>query len=109
MYERIAKLVERLYEKTEAKTLLWEKNAHGNFETSFPNYTVELSYNDGDVILAIYNDEGDIVESILSNTFLQSMDLIDCERKMRELYRMARRTALGSDEAVERLISALEE
>lgn len=108
MHERIAKLVERLYEKTGAKTLLWEKNAHGNFEASFPNYTVELSYNGGDVILAIYNDEGEKLESVLSSAFLQHIDLIDYERKMHELYHMARRMALGSDEAIERLISALE-
>jgi hypothetical protein len=107
MHERIATLVERLHERTKAKKLAWERNAKGNFEKSFPDYTVELSEDrDWNIWLHIYNDEGDIIETISDEMLRQGRLQGD---KLAELYTMARRIALGSDQAIENLISALED
>jgi hypothetical protein len=107
MHERIVTLVERMHERTKARRLSWDKNPKGNFETSFPNYTVELSEDsDWNIWLYIYNDEGEVIDTVSDEMLRQSTPR---GAKLAELYTMARRTALGSDEAIENLISALED
>jgi hypothetical protein len=109
MHERIAKLIERLHEKTKAKTIAWEKSPSGNFEASFPNYTVELSQGGSTrLFLTIYNEEGDMLDKISDETLMTEAELFDHGLMLGELYGMARRIALGSDQAIESLISALE-
>ena len=107
MQERIATLIDRLHAKTKARALAWERNPEGNFQTSFPDYTVELSEDDDlNFWIQIYNEEGEKVEAV-SDTGLRRLGM--SSTKLLELHDMARRMALGSDEAIEKLIAALEE
>jgi hypothetical protein len=107
MHERIAKLVERLHEKTNAGALAWEKDPSGDLQASFPNYAVELSKDrDWTTWLYIYNEEADVINSISEETVSQLAPQVP---KVAELYGMARRIALRSDQATENLISALED
>ena len=110
MYERIAKLVDRLHEKTEARAIAWEKSPSGNFQASFPRYTVELSQGrDMNVYVTIYNDEGDILERVSDKNLIDNQGTLEEGLVLNALYDIARRIALGSDEAIDNLISALED
>ena len=109
MYERIGTLIERLLERTKTKALKWEQNPSKNFEASFPNYTVELAACDQIICLQIYNDEGEVLESTTTAQLNGTADLYKHANQLENLYEMARRTALGSDQAVESLIAALED
>jgi hypothetical protein len=108
MNEPIAKLIGRLHEKTERKEIRWKRNANKNFEASFPNYTVELADAEDTIWLYIYNNEGDILDSTTSHQ-LGDWSMVESSDELEDLYRMARRIALGSDEAIEKLLAALED
>jgi hypothetical protein len=109
MYDRIAKLVERLHEKTKARAIAWGETPNESFQASFAHYTVELSREGADVFLGIYNEEGRILESVSDEMIKTQPGLARQGIMLYDLYAMARRTALGSDEAIEDLISSLED
>jgi hypothetical protein len=115
MYEKLAKLVDRLYERTEANAVQWGKADREVFAASFPNYSVDLSeahntWGSPAFVLRIYNSDGDVVEWISSRTLASELPASDkdYEKIMEELYKLARRSALKSDQAVDELISVLE-
>jgi hypothetical protein len=115
MNERLRRLVDRLHEKSSQGEVAWRKGASGAFEVSFPRYTIALNESGESLVatLTIYNDEGEVLDFVTENSFdvggllIRTPDL-DFQRKLRETYRMARRTALGSDQAIENLLAELE-
>ena len=117
MNDRLGRLVERLHSKSERREIQWQKSVPDAFETSFPNYTVEVGQISGSpestTYLKIYNEEGEVIEFVqdqeLRSGAFYSSDDDKYQTKLRETYQMARRVALGTEEAIDNLIMALED
>jgi hypothetical protein len=111
MYDRLAKLVQRLHEKSRRGEIAWRKNASGNFEASFPSYTIEvysLPYGQGLWGVRIFNEDGEFVEGVNDYDLSQHVPGQPWEDVLREIYNIARRKALRVDEALDELIVELE-
>jgi hypothetical protein len=113
MNGRLEKLVERLHEKSERGELTWRKGASGALEVTFPRHTVALDQlaKDKEITLTIYNDEGEILDYITEHNLKEETRGLLGGRyqiKLRETYHMARRKALGSDQAIDDLLRVLE-
>jgi hypothetical protein len=116
MNERLGKLIERLHAKTERGEIPWKKvdsAAVDGFEASFPNYTVEVARTKDQqkLVLRIYNQDGDALESVFDyelriGNIRDGYD-VRFENLLHETYQMARRIALGTEKAIDELISVL--
>ena len=115
-YQKIARLVTALSEKTITQEVSWNQTEHGEiFETSFPNYSVRISkgerpnnFNESQpiYILEILNDNGEIVEEIddeMLTEFIHSPFGI-----MKEMYEAARRQAMGVEEALDSILNIID-
>lgn len=111
-YEKIAKLVRKLHEKTIDGKLEWEQtDKRGVFQTSFPDYTIRISMQleeSGEYYyVSIYDSQGILVEQV--NDVGLEGDIPDSFKLMKEMYEFARRKALGVDKALDDILSQLEE
>jgi hypothetical protein len=107
-------LVERLHERTLGNKLLWEKTADaGVFQVVFGVHSIQVSKREVQdnwgtlrgysFSLEIYDEEGTLLEEIRAGDIEES-----ASQKLKELYELARRQALGVDEILDSLISELE-
>ncbi len=75
MDQRLARLVQKIHERTSSGGIKWEKSPSRGFVASFPTYSIGLTLIDGQagdqVQMSIYNEEGELVESF-SATDLQA-------------------------------------
>jgi hypothetical protein len=110
MEPNVAKLVEKLHERTKSNEVQWQRADRGVFTVSFPNYSIDVGGDEWVIVLRIYNSEGEIIETVSSDEISQESGSsnVDYGTKLRELHRLARRSALRSDEAIDELISLLE-
>jgi hypothetical protein len=110
--KKLVSLVKRLKEKTLRGTISWEKTVEeGVFQASFPDYAITIGQERRedvwDYVFRIYNDKGELVEVIGEREFssedfgMRPYDFID------EIYVVARRTAMGVDQAIDSILSAL--
>lgn len=116
-YKRLAELVYRLSVLTERKKISWERTLEeGEFQCSFPGFTVILSVQYGDAegfrdpeqplwVLSIRNSLGTVVESVNDEDLNALMD--SPAAIMRTMWESARRQALGVEEAVDTILSFL--
>ena len=112
MYDRLAKLVERLHEKTARGEIAWERSADGRFESSFPGFTIEV-YEKGSGSpmwwgIRIYNEEGEMVDDVDDSDLATHVPGHQWENMLKGIYEMARRKALRIDQAIDALISELD-
>ena len=111
-YEKIAKILEKLNEKTTQGKIQWEQtNIPDIFQTSFPEYSVRIlrqtdEYEYGDYILQLYNSEGILLET--ANDVDIKTVLEESNQIMRNLYETARRIALKVDESLDSIIAELD-
>jgi hypothetical protein len=110
--KKLVSLIKRLKEKTLKGTISWEKTVEeGVFQASFPDYAVTIGQerreDTWDYVFRIYNDKGELVEVVAERDFspedfgIRPYDFID------EIYVVARRTAMGVDQAIDSILSAL--
>ncbi len=110
---KIINLVKQLHIKTLEGRIPWEITAAGDtFSASFSDYSIELYYFGDDfedtITISIFNNEGRLIEKIDNNEFKigdlpkASFDFLS------EIFNMARRQAMGADEAIDSIISELE-
>ncbi|WP_144445558.1 hypothetical protein [Inquilinus limosus] len=108
------KMVDKLYERAVGGDIAWKKGfEEGAFQASFSRYVVQISTTsskDGlDVVIKIYNDEGDVIDSFTDVDISQSPHAYELYfQKMFGLYEIARRSALGSDDAIRSILSELD-
>jgi hypothetical protein len=110
MNQKLAKLVDRLQERTNSNHIQWQRADRGVFTVSFPNYSIDISGDEWVTVLRICNSEGEIIEAVSSDELPQNSESVSVDNgmKLRELHKLARRSALRSDEAIDDLISVLE-
>jgi hypothetical protein len=115
--ERNAQLVMRLHKNTRNKKILWEDTPTNQaFVAAFPKYSVQierkLRRDAVDYVITIINDVGVPVDDFSDVDLSTRFDNIAPERGwfefMNEIYEMARRQALGADEAIDAILGELE-
>ena len=113
-YPKMLYLVQRLYRRTDAERVEWEETEiEGVFQAAFPEYSVCLSMQlpDGhgpgseDYVLSIFNARGLKIEEVSDVDLAE--DLADSYEVMKHLYGAARRKAMGVDQALDSILSAL--
>jgi hypothetical protein len=116
--EKHIKLVERLYDRTKKGTMAWTESSDGSFLVSFADYSIELATERGesdepDYRFSIRNEFGKTVESVTDVEIMHTISSPDDKRqfyaKCVELYRMARRVALGADKALASILKQLDD
>ena len=118
-YQKLAVLTYNLHIRTEDGTINWEETAiDGVYQASLANYTVTISLQESrtaegnDVKISIINNEGSEVESFLDidleEGWFQQIDVYEAPYNiMNNIYEVARRTALGSEKAINDILSEL--
>jgi hypothetical protein len=114
MADKLWQFVEKLAEKTINGGLQWERTPDdGMYQASFPKYTVRLFLRhrneEPDYIVAILDEEGQIIEEASDVQITNSNNLgRQPFELMAEMYKAARRRAMGVDSALDELISSLD-
>lgn len=105
---RIARLIERLHDKTRQGELDWRETPDlGEFSASFPKYSVVVSWSDrGKCWLKIYGPEGKFLEAV-SDEQLRSGYEESAAHFLEELFDLARRKALDVDGAIDELLATV--
>jgi hypothetical protein len=112
--DKMVKVIQLLAERTEAGKIQWEETeASGAFQAAFATYSVRLSKRPSrdrdeadDIVLQIVNDDGTVVEEVSDVDMHARME--NAYRTMKAIYDVARRTALGVEQALDALIGDLE-
>ena len=111
-YPKMANLIYSLLRQTQNGQLKWDQTEKSEkFQASFPRYSVRLymAQNNGfdpDYMLQIINDFGDIVEEVADPELREVME--NPFLTMKELYEMARRSAMGVEQALDDILKYLE-
>ena len=114
MTERLVTLLERLYEKSKAGSLAWQRVPSGAFQVSFPRYTVSISKLNLSgrslTVLSILDHQGNTIETIGEDDLEHiGGDTGPISQKLRDTYHLANMFAgTGADKAVEAILKALE-
>jgi hypothetical protein len=104
--QKLAELVTRLIRLTDQDRIEWTLGPdERSVMAAFPSYGVSLREHGSDFVIDIYNQQGNIIESIrdpevapwIPNSF----------QLMRSMYASARRRALGIDQAIDTLLDEL--
>ena len=104
-YEKLLRLAQALYEKTKSGELSWETTPNeATFQASFPKYSILLQKDGDDVNLKICNEEGRVMEELTDEEAFQHFD----RPILGELFEIARRGAMGVEEALDEILSNLE-
>ena len=115
--------LEKLYQKTISKGIKWKTSfERDQFQFSFPNYSVVISereeFDDNfkkshdKIHFSIINSDSDIIEEFDSDdvvSFLleEGCNVGEMRQKLDEMYKMARRQAFGTDEALDEILRYL--
>jgi hypothetical protein len=112
-FTKLANLVKRLRERTLEGEMVWERTAaEGVFLASLPDYcvtvaeTIDPFTQSLEYSFQIRNSEGDLVENVKDSRLLQEHKAAD--HWIEDLHNVARRSALGADEAVDKMLQYLE-
>jgi len=115
--KRFVHLVTKLHENTLRKRISWRPTPDNEvFEAVFPQYSLRIGLKQRretlDYVINILNDEGIAVEDFsdedLSRDFSLDAPQQGWFRFMGEIHEMARRQALGADQAIDAILGELE-
>ena len=120
-YKKLAELVYRLHQKTTMGEINWEGTVTpGVYQASFSDYSIQISLRPSeesrgakDVVISVFGDDGNEIESF-TDPDIQSEWLEEFSHTampypiMHETYEIARRLALGTEQAINQILSELE-
>ena len=110
---KIYKLILSLHKKTENGEVRWVKSIDQEYLASFSDYSVGVSQQANrttgyvDVYLTIYDDQGEEIETAVDTEFAEDPATVDAAEMLIDLYKSARRMALGVDTALDKLLLEL--
>jgi hypothetical protein len=112
MYEKLEKVINKLHRRTMSGSISWEETSTpGSFQTAFPGSTIIIFtkpsgefMDELDYILQIHDDKGNMMEQARDTDF---EDKSHGYAIMKEMYEAARRIALGTEQAIDELLSSL--
>ena len=111
-YKKIGTIIQSLHEKTISGAITWEETeVDGTYQVSFPNYSVRIfsikSSTDNDYFIQIINEFGKVLDEVSD---IDLKDIIDNPYKlMKEIHNSARRQALGVEDALDAILSNLDD
>jgi len=114
-YQKIADLIWKLHEKTSQAKVKWEVTAdEGVYQAIFAGYAIRISKKaadiEPDIILQIYNEEGELIEEVNDREVTQVPELpYNVYNIMLNLYETARRIAMGTEQAINKILDILGE
>jgi hypothetical protein len=106
--------VTRLLQQTSAGKVKWEPTMEERvFQASFPSYSVKIWTEEAfDIetayVIGIFNDSGTQIER-MDNRELKEAGLVHAWTVMRDLHQLARRQALGVEQALDSLLDSLDD
>lgn len=112
--DRLALLVRLLEEKTQQSTVFWEATGQeGKYRAAFGTFAVTVHKRlqamdekaQEDVVVGIEGEEGKQLDAFTDLEIESSLS--DAYERMVRIYQLARRQALGVDEAIESIIAQL--
>lgn len=109
--EKIIEIIKRIYNKTNEGLIEWEPTERSiDYQVSFSNYSIRMSIatrsdGDYDYIIKIINDYGDIIEEVNDEDIANSLP--DSYEIMKSIYELARRKAMGVDNALDSILKDL--
>lgn len=113
-YQKLASLTKKLSEKTKKGEVDWEETAEkGVYQASFSDYSLHLSkIGEGvniKLLITIYDEEGQVMEQFddedIDPFFLDE----NIFAVMKEMYEFARRRAMGTEQAINKILRILED
>jgi len=114
MADRRWEFISRLSQRTAEGKVHWQRTADEfTYEASFPNHGVRVlprpARTGTHYVVQILNGEGLVVEDIsdLDLAGITSLEGPEACHYMRDIYNAARRQAIGADEAIDDIITAL--
>ncbi len=115
-YEKLARLVLKLAEKTSASEINWEQTAEdGTYQAAFADYSVHLYmiYNregSPDIFIRIHDENGNVIEEISDMDLREfNTDDINFYIVMKNMYDISRRQALGTEKIVNKILDILDD
>jgi hypothetical protein len=119
--DKYVMLIERLLRNTQRGELEWKETATGNaFQVAFPKYSLTISEDENRreetlrYTIVILNSEGTVIDAFSDEDLSEAAQnkLISLTQgsyfqRMRELYIAARRHALGTEEALDAILTEL--
>ncbi len=104
--EKVARIVDRLWERTKAGEITWETSFDGNLSCNFPDSAVEIyrteTPDQGELIgVVLYDDNGRELTTLPA-------DSIGRREELRALHDLAQREAVGVNRMVDNLLDRLE-
>ena|SRR5579863_604914 len=115
--DRYKQLTERLIAKTDRYELDWKEGAAPHeFQVSFANYSLLLSVTDNQegeplYTIEILDSQGNTLDRFSDEDLSRQKLLVDgvlAYHKMAELYKKARRQALGANKALDEILGELD-
>lgn len=110
MHERTKRLIDRVHQQTLAGQIEWAEGSTRNaFSFEADGFHVVVTANASTVTLAISDGDGRDLETLDEEALSQvtSPSGKDYESLVREIHQAAKRTALGTDDAIERILRSL--
>ena len=114
-YQKTADIIIKISKKTQDDLIEWETTERaGKYQVSFSNYSIRIfksisneTPGDDDYIIQVINGYGETVEEV-SDVDIKSL-LPDAYKIMKNTYELARRKAMGVDEALDSILDELDE
>lgn len=110
MHEHTKRLIDRVHAQTMAGQIEWvEGTGRNSFSFEADGYHVVVSANPSTASLSITDGDGRELETLDEEALNQTTSPSgrDYEALVREIHTAARRTALGTDDAIERILRAI--
>ena len=115
---KLIKMIGLLQRRTDEQKISWEQAVDEDvYQTAFPNYTVQLGYKESstqfgdiDYFIRILDEDNKIVEEATDvdlHNELVNEDM-NTYKVMENLYKSARRQAMGVDKEINSILSELE-
>lgn len=114
---KFEKMIQRLIQKTDEGTANWQETSRPNvFALSLADFSVLLRQVDSeeavgiDVLVEIVNKDGKVIDSVRDvDSVPEFGDPHEWYKRMSDLYKAARRKAMGVDEALDKLLEELDD
>ena len=113
-HNKAVELVSRLHGSTKADRVDWRPTTRNDeFEVSFPRYSIRVRQKrrrgeEFDYFITILNEEGVMVEEFSDLDLAQEeFEESSAFQLMSEIHEMARRKAMGADQAIDALLKEL--
>jgi len=120
-YKKLAELAYKLHQMTIKGKVAWQETvAAGVYQASFSNYSLQISLESSeslqgakDIRISVFGDDGNEIESFIDEDINQWIsdfgDFRSGYHMMHETYEIARRSALGTEQAIDQILLDLED